>query len=221
MQGKGMNKLQEIIRLENISRKYDGRTILSSIDAVFYKGQSVAFTGHNGCGKSTLLKLIAKLITPTSGQVLYQEPLLFHYIPDKFPPVPLTAREYLRRMGSISGMERQEIEHSIELLGKDFFIEEMLDTLMTKLSKGSLQKVGVIQAIMKKPDVLLLDEPLSGQDAESQQVFIDKINRFRNEQVTIFTACHEEKLVDAIAESVYRIKDGVMMNRETMSQADD
>lgn len=207
----------EIIRLENIVKKYHGKSVLDHISLSFEKGRSVAFVGHNGCGKSTLLKCIAGLIAPNEGKVVYAMPLLFHYIPEKFPPTVLTAREYLLRMGEISGLRREEVRKSIEGLSKDFFMEELLDTPMKVLSKGTLQKVGVLQALLTRPDVLLLDEPLSGQDEESQKVFMEKIDHLRSDEVTIFMACHEKNLVDAIAEDVYVIRKG---SPEKMNERD-
>lgn len=204
----------EIITLENISKKYDGKTVLNDISQNFCQGQSVAFVGHNGCGKSTLLKIISKLVAPTSGKVIYGKSLLFHYIPEKFPPVPLTAREFLMRMGTISGINKGKAKHDVEAFAKDFFMEELLDTRMNALSKGTLQKVGVIQALIKRPDILLLDEPLSGQDADSQKVFIEKINQMQNDNVTIFMSCHEKKLIDAIATDVYTIENGMFEKYE-------
>lgn len=207
----------EIITLENISKKYDGKTVLNNISQTFCQGQSVAFVGYNGCGKSTLLKIISKLAAPTSGKVIYGKSLLFHYIPEKFPPVPLTAREYLMRMGTISGIKKEKVKHDVEVFANDFFMEELLDTRMNALSKGTLQKVGVIQALIKRPDILLLDEPLSGQDVESQKVFIEKINQMQNDNVTVFMSCHEKKLIDAIAADVYAIKDGMLQMYESQT----
>lgn len=200
----------EIITLENLSKKYDGKIVLNNISQTFCQGQSVAFVGHNGCGKSTLLKIISKLVAPSSGKVIYGKSLLFHYIPEKFPPVPLTAREFLMRMGTISGIHKGKVKHDVEAFTKDFFMEELLDTQMNALSKGTLQKVGVIQALIKRPDILLLDEPLSGQDTESQKVFIEKINQIRNDNVTVFMSCHEKKLINAIATDAYMIKNGML-----------
>ena len=92
------------------------------------------------------------------------------------------------------------MEEGIKRLGEDFFLSEMLDLSMQSLSKGTLQKISVMQALLAKPDVLLLDEPLSGQDRESQKVFVQKINMLRNAGTTIFMSCHEKKLVKAISE---------------------
>lgn len=199
------------ITLENVTKKYNGNEILSKVNESFTTGQSIAFMGHNGCGKSTLLKIIAGLVTPTSGKVVYHKPVLFHYVPEKFMPVSLTARIYLKRMGELDGMKKEEIREKIERMSNDFFLSELLDISMKYLSKGTLQKIGVIQALMKTPDVLLLDEPLSGQDIASQKVFIQKINKLRMQGVTIFMSCHEQNFVDAIAEKTYTIQNGTLM----------
>lgn len=206
------------ITLENITKKYNGNEVLSNVNETFITGQSIAFMGHNGCGKSTLLKIIAGLITPTSGKVLYHKPVLFHYVPEKFMPVSLTARAYLKRMGEIDGMKKEEIREKIERMSNDFFLSELLDISMKYLSKGTLQKIGVIQALMKTPDVLLLDEPLSGQDIASQKVFIQKVNRLRSQGVTVFMSCHEQSLVDAIAEKTYTIQNSILMEYQPQSK---
>lgn len=199
------------IKLENLTKEYNGNFILNQISHTFTQGQSIAFMGHNGCGKSTLLKVIGGLVRPTNGTVHWSNPMLFHYVPEKFMPLPLTARAYLKRMGELDGLEKRAINETMEALGEDFFLSELLDVPMKHLSKGSLQKIGVIQAFMIKPDVLLLDEPLSGQDLASQKVFIQKVNRLRAEGVTIFMACHEQSLVDAVAEETYTIQGGALI----------
>lgn len=201
----------EQIRLENVMKKYDGKLVLNGIDKVFYEGQSIAFMGHNGCGKSTLLKIIAGLTIPSSGKVIHYKPLLFHYVPERFLPVPLTARRFLIQMGAMDGLKTNEVRQKIETLANDFFLAELLDISMKSLSKGTLQKIGVIQALIRRPEVLLLDEPLSGQDIASQKVFIDKVNQLREQNVTILMSCHEQKLVDAVSEEVYTIENGNLL----------
>lgn len=198
---------KEIITLENISKKYD-KWVLRDINGSFFTGESVAFMGHNGCGKSTLLKIITGLVKPTGGFVKKREPLSFSYVPEKFIPVVLSARTYLRRMGELDGIGKWELEEMIEQYAKDFFLEDMLDIPLKSLSKGTLQKIGVIQALLIKRKILLLDEPLSGQDEASQGVFVNKINDLRAQNVTIFTSCHEQWLADAISDKVLTIKNG-------------
>ena len=197
-----------MIALEHIVKEYNKRVVLNDINLTIEQGRSLAFTGHNGCGKSTLLKIIAGLVRPTAGMVSLEKGKLIHYVPEHFPQMRLSAKQYLLYMGRMEKLEGVELETRIQKLAEDFFVSNMLDIPMKYLSKGSLQKIGVIQALLKEPNILLLDEPLSGQDVMSQQVFIQKIKELQNHNVTILMSCHEPYLVDAIADDVYQFVDG-------------
>ncbi len=197
-----------MITLDNIAKEYNKKTVLHNISMIIEQGQSIAFTGHNGCGKSTLLKIIAGLVKPTTGNVNYEGSFRFHYVPEHFPQIQMTAEKYLYSQGKMEGIDDTLLKKRIQSLSQDFFFQSMLKTPMKRLSKGSLQKVGVIQALLKDPDILLLDEPLSGQDIESQQVFIDKINVLRKKGVVILMSCHEPYLLDAISDCEYKLDDG-------------
>lgn len=197
-----------MIALKHIIKEYDKKIILNDIHLTIEQGQSLAFTGQNGCGKSTLLKITAGLVRPTKGTVCLEKGKLIHYVPEHFPKMNLTAKRYLLYMGSMDKLEGVELETRIHELAEDFFVSNMLDIPMKYLSKGSLQKIGVIQALLREPDILLLDEPLSGQDVMSQQVFIQKIQELQRHHVTILMSCHEPYLVDAVADDVYQFTDG-------------
>ncbi len=207
-----MEKNSRIIELDNISKIYDERIVLDQISCEFQAGESVALIGHNGCGKSTLLKLISGLIRPTKGHIYRDKNLQFTYVPEKFPAIETSARKYLTYMCDIDGMTKMESSKLIEENASDFFLSEMLDIPMSSLSKGTLQKIGVIQAMINRPDILILDEPLSGQDVASQKVFINKVNEFRREGVTVFMSCHEEMLVNALSDKVYTIHNGKLID---------
>ena len=198
------------IKLEKISKSYGKREIIKPFDLEIEKGSSIALVGHNGCGKSTLIKIISGLIRPTSGRVSYPcgKPL-FHYLPEKFYPTPLTAGAYLRYMGEIDGISGNEVHKRIKNLSDDFHVTEFLGIPMKSLSKGTLQKIGVIQALLCAPEVMLLDEPLSGQDADSQKVFVHKINELRGNGMTVIMSCHERELTEAVSEKKYTIEEGV------------
>lgn len=114
-------------------------------------------------------------------------------------------------MGKLDGLRQGRLEDRITQLAQDFFVEEMLDIPLKSMSKGTLQKIGVIQTLLIKKDVLLLDEPLSGQDEESQGVFVRKINELREQRVTIFMSCHEQWLVDAISDQVMTIQNAKLV----------
>lgn len=203
--------MEKLITLDNITKSYDEKCVLDHITLDLYKAQSIAFTGHNGCGKSTMLKLIAGLIRLSSGKIVHHKKIRFGFVPEKFPGMNIRMNDYL---GSIAAME--EVDRSVvDGLVKDFFLESMINNKLNELSKGSLQKVGVIQALLGKHDVILLDEPLSGQDAASQDVFIEKINELRSHGVTILMSCHERRLIDELTDKEYSIHNGKLYCKES------
>lgn len=204
------------ITLNNVTKKYGGKTIIEGVSHTFYKGESIAFYGHNGCGKSTMLKLISGLIPISFGELKYHERLRFSYVPEKFVGMEIEMIDYLRAVERMEGVDPAVTDSLIE----DFFLDPMIHTRMDKLSKGSLQKVGVIQALMAPHEVILLDEPLSGQDAESQKVFIDKMNELRECGITILMSCHEKKLIEALSDRVYTIENGKLAAIDASGEAE-
>ncbi len=203
--------MQAVIHLQQVSKKYGEKQVLGDITQSFAAGSAIAFVGHNGCGKSTLLKVLSGLVRPTRGTVQYDRALIFHYVPEKFPATYLTAEQYLMHMGMIDGLSQARLSEELWKLAEEFHMAEHLRSRMSTLSKGTLQKVGVIQALLIMPDVLLLDEPLSGQDVDAQRVFVDKVNDLRGRGITLFMSCHEPELVAAITEKAYTIEQGKLL----------
>ena len=198
--------MQELIKLTNVTKKWGKTVLLENINLSIHKGESIALIGNNGVGKSTLLKIISKLSAISSGKIEYNSDLLFHYVPEKFPSSNLTVVQYLELMGKIDGIATDGIRKRVENLLMDFFMEHMSNTPLKYLSKGSLQKVGVIQALLVTPDVLLLDEPISGQDVNSQRVFMQKMRDLLADGMTIIMSCHEKYLINEISDTVVKIK---------------
>lgn len=205
-----------LITLDNVTRSYNGKAVIDNVSHTFNEGRSIAFYGHNGCGKSTMLKLLAGLIPVSNGKISYSRKLRFSYVPEKFSGTGLKMIDYLYAIAKIEGVKSEVVNGLI----RDFFLDSMINTRMDKLSKGSLQKVGVIQALMAPHDVVILDEPLSGQDADSQIVFINKMNELRKKGVTIFMSCHEKRLIDALSDKVYTISQGKLIEAEALSDND-
>lgn len=204
-----------IIELKKITKIYNQNVLLKDIDLSIRKGQSISFIGHNGIGKSTLLKIVSGLVRPDAGKIICSKKLLFHYIPEHFPKMNISAFQYIRHMGRIDGIGREDLEKRSSELFKMFYMDEMTDIPMKHLSKGTLQKVGVIQALLTETDVLLLDEPLSGQDTDSQKVFIDIMNMLRKNGCTLLMSCHEMNLVNSISDTVYEIRDKQLQKTDT------
>lgn len=199
--------MDTIIELRNVTKSFSRRkSILHHINLSIERKQSLAIMGHNGSGKSTLLKLIAGLTQPSNGKIIRQPDTVIGYAPEHFPRVRFSAEEYLYAMGMIHNIPKSTLENRIG---------ELLDLFMLKdkgriqyFSKGMLQKVNLMQAVLGKPSVLILDEPLSGLDAASQVELARLLTVFKHEGMTIIITCHESQLMNQIAERVLVLNNG-------------
>ena len=200
----------EKIIFDKITKSYEN-IILENINHEFTLNKSVAFVGRNGCGKSTVLKMIAGLMKPTSGKIIYSNKFNIRYVPDKFQPVNMTAKEYIKTMCKIDGIKTNNADTLINKWCECFEIPDMINKNMKYLSKGTLQKIGIIQAIIVPSDILILDEPLSGLDIKSNKIFINAINELRNHGTCIFLSSHEPNLVNTITDSIYTIRNGKLL----------
>lgn len=212
--------MELLMELINISKSYQGKPVFRDVNLKISAGDSIAFTGHNGSGKSTILKIIGGFIT-YDGKILCPNKLKLSYVPEHFPKLGVTAKQYMNMTGVVEGMDKKHVREKSEQLFHDFYMESMVDTPIKFLSKGTQQKVAVIQAMLQRPDVLLLDEPLSGQDADSQRVFIDMVNKINGEGTAIVMSCHEDWLMKAISKNVYEIIDKKLCISEKLKQISD
>lgn len=207
--------MKKLIVLENVSKHYGNKSVLNNINLTILRGQTLAVTGANGTGKSTLLRIIAGLSNLSSGRRILcdkGDKLKIGYVPDYFPKLNFTPYEYICHMGKMQGLSQAYINQFSEELFDTFNIALMKNTRIKYLSKGTIQKVAVIQAIISRPDILLLDEPLSGQDNKSQERFIDILQKFKTEEICIVLACHEMHLVDKLADKIVEIKGGEIVS---------
>ena len=206
----------QLISVNNVSKSYGKKEVLRNVNLAIHKGDSLAFIGHNGSGKSTLLRILAGLASFNSGQVQRNKKLKIHYIPEHFPKLALTAKEYVVHMGLIEGLNKSQAQAKSRQLFELFFMDNMQETPMKYLSKGTLQKVAVIQALLSNPALLLLDEPLSGQDIDSQNIFIQTMIDLKKQGTAIAMSCHEKVIISHISDLVYEIKDGIVKETSVM-----
>ncbi|NOW82694.1 ABC-type multidrug transport system ATPase subunit [Clostridium beijerinckii] len=208
-----------IIRIKNLVKKYDDRLIFDDVSLDIMKGESIALTGHNGMGKSTLIKILCGLTRITSGEVIRDKNLKFNYIPENFSQLNIKAGEYIKLIGEIEGISKDDFVKKTNYLYKEFNLENMINISMKNLSKGTLQKISVVQALLSKPDILLLDEPLSGQDSDSQKTFIRMVRELIKDGVTVIMSCHELFLIDQLSSRILQVKDSKIfeIKREDIS----
>lgn len=160
------------MRLEDVWLRYDrrGPWVLRSVDVEIEAGQVAAVLGRNGVGKSTLLQIAAGVLRPSRGAVL-DRPRSVSWVTERFPAdQPFTIRQYLTAMGRVAGLSagatRQAVDRWVDRLG----VTGNLDVRLPELSKGTAQKVGLAQALLRPPGLLVLDEPWEGLDAATREL---------------------------------------------------
>lgn len=160
------------MRFEQVWFRYTRRSAwaLRELDASVEPGATVVVLGRNGAGKSTLLQLAAGVLRPSRGRVT-DRPAVVGWVPERFPAdQPFTAGDYLRRMAEVRGVRDP---HAVDRWIERLLLTEHAGTRLADLSKGTAQKVGLAQALLVPPGLLVLDEPWEGLDAVARTLIPD------------------------------------------------
>lgn len=217
--------MKPIIEIENLTKDYEvgfwrkrRNRALDDLTLAVNPGEVFGFLGANGAGKTTTLKLLMRLIFPTSGTAR----ILGHDIADismhqgigYLPENPyfydyLTARELLDYCGQIFGYAKAERNRRAEqLLARVKLDEKRWDVQLRKFSKGMLQRVGLAQALINEPEVVFLDEPMSGLDPIGRREVRDLISSLRQEGKTVFMCSHILSDIEVLCDRVAILKEG-------------
>ena len=199
---------ETILSFEHVSKHYGSNEVLKDISFPLRQGECIALTGLNGSGKTTALKLAAGLTRASSGKITAGKAARIQYIPESFPRLNFSARGILHSFGRIEGMDKASLDQRIGDLLSSFHLSPEAGSPLRTYSKGMLQKVSVIQAFLSHADVLLLDEPLSGQDEASQKTFLRLTKSLLSSGRAVLLACHERHLVRALADTVFELRQG-------------
>ncbi len=168
-----------MIKSTDLSKKYGGVTVLNIASLEIPKGQSFGLVGNNGAGKTTFFNLVLDLINPTTGCVINQEiqvnksedwkPFTASFIDESFLIGYLTAEEYFYFIGELRGMNKADIDAFLAQFD-EIFNDEILKKkkYLRDLSKGNQKKVGIIAALIGRPEVIILDEPFANLDPTTQ-----------------------------------------------------
>ena len=158
------------MRLDDVWVRYRrrGPWALRAADLALLPGQATVVLGPNGAGKSTLLGVAAGILRPTRG-VVRDRPLVVGWVPERFPAEqPFTVRAYLTAMGRVRGLSATAAATEVGRWAGRLYLGPYLDTRLGELSKGTAQKVGLAQALLVLPGLLVLDEPWEGLDAATR-----------------------------------------------------
>lgn len=206
--------MKELIILKDVIKKYDTKLILDKINLTINYGETLFIKGTNGSGKSTLLKIIAGLSSVSSGKrlILHENfKSSIAYVPDNFPKLPLTSMEYLNYMGKIHGLSKESISKKVHTLFDLFNMPtKFLNTKIKDLSKGSIQKIGLIQAMLVTPTLLVLDEPFAGLDKDSREELIKLLQTLHNNKTAIIFTNHETEYNRFSIDNTIEITNGKM-----------
>lgn len=212
--------MSKFVELKHISKEFANKKVLHDISLTIKENQVTAFLGGNGTGKSTILRIIAGLERPNSGKVMYSnKQLRIGYVPDRFPKMlRFTPSEYLHYVGKIGGISEDDLIERVSDLLHRFQLKDMNNKWIMHLSKGNIQKVGIIQAILQKPDLLILDEPVSGLDVHAQQELLMIIKELKEQGSTILLTYHESTIFDDVIESAYYLNNGRISKTNTLTK---
>ncbi|SDS31466.1 ABC-2 type transport system ATP-binding protein [Paenibacillaceae bacterium GAS479] len=210
---------QPVIRLQDLRKNYGSKLVLKGIDLEVYPGQIIGYIGPNGAGKSTTQRLMLGLEHGYSGliEVLGQNiadgsqayKSRIGYVPETAEIYDmLTAREYLSFSGQLYGLKQDDAEYKAAKLMRIFGMEEAFDRRIDSFSKGMRQKVMLTASVLHNPDVLFLDEPLSGLDAGSVAVVKEIFARLAAQGKAIFYSSHIMDVVEKISSRIILLHEG-------------
>jgi len=193
-----MNSDSAVIALESVSKRYGSRTVVHDLSFTVDKGEIVGFLGPNGAGKTTTMRMIAGFIAATSGRVCVaghdmatenvEAARLIGYLPER-PPLydMLDVSSYLRFVAKVKGVPRASIVAELERVIAACHLEEVVRREIFKLSKGYRQRLGLAQALLGRPQVLLLDEPTAGLDPGQIHETREVIRAFGDQHAVLFS----------------------------------
>jgi ABC-2 type transport system ATP-binding protein len=206
------------IKVENLSKFYGTQQAVKDISFEVKTGEIVGFLGPNGAGKSTTMKMITTYLTPNNGSILVndvdaQENSIevrrkIGYLPEQNPLYQdMNVLDYLHYAAELQSVQKEKIAESVKKMVKVCGLDEVKHKDIGELSKGYKQRVGLAQAMIHNPDVLLLDEPTSGLDP-NQIIEIRKLIKDLGKQKTVMLSTHILQEVQATCDRVIIINNG-------------
>ncbi len=207
-----------MIEARGLCKYYGAFVAIEDITFSIPKGQVVAFLGPNGAGKSTAMKILTGFLSPSKGSAYIggldvskdrlSAAARIGYLPENGPLYDeMTPLDMLRYFGQVRGLSDTDLVKRIEEVNQQCALEQVLEKPISKLSRGYRQRVGLAQALLHDPEVLIMDEPTSGLDPNQIRDFRANIKRL-GESKTILLSTHILQEVDAVAERVLMIHNG-------------
>ena len=215
----------KVIEVSGLTKRYGKNTAVDHLSFRVKKGQIYGFLGPNGAGKTTTMNMLTGYLAPTEGQIridghdISEEPVearrCIGYLPE-IPPLYLdmTPLEYLRFAAELKGVAKEKRESEVERVMEKTQIQDMQERLIRHLSKGYRQRVGLAQALLGDPEVLILDEPMVGLDPK-QIIEIRELIRSLGKKHTVILSSHILSEITSICDHVMIISHGKLAASDT------
>jgi ABC-2 type transport system ATP-binding protein len=218
-----------LIRLVQLTKRYGKFTAVDGIDLVVPSGELFGFLGPNGAGKTTTFRMIAGILRPTSGTVeiggidIIQRPLeakkRLGFIPDRpFVYDKLTGGEFLRFAAALYGQQGLAIEKRIDELLELFELSRWKDELTESYSHGMRQKLIISGALVHRPEVIVVDEPMVGLDPKSARLLKDLFRQFVDRGGTVLMSTHTLEVAETMCDRIAIIHGGKIAASGTMAE---
>ena len=217
------------VKLAGVSKRYSDVTAVDHLDLDVNRGEILGLLGPNGSGKTTTLKMILGLVKADSGSVnvlgvnVADNPLevkrLLGYVPES-PRVYefLTGIEFLDFAGDIYGMKLEEKKKRIDEFLKALSLEGREGDMISSYSEGMKQKIIIISAIMHKPELLIMDEPITSLDPKSAKIVKDLLRQLTSQGVTTILSTHVLEIAQAMCDRIAIMQEGKLLALGTMNE---
>ena len=212
------------LEIRNVTKRYRDKTAVDAASITLTPGVW-GMLGANGAGKTTLMRMIAGILQPTGGQILcdgveikalggaYREKL--GYLPQEFGFYPeFTVQDYLDYMAALKGLSRTDAARQIDALLERVSLAEVRRKKIVKLSGGMKRRVGIAQALLNDPEILILDEPTAGLDPGERVRFRNLLSEFAQERIVLIST-HIVSDVEYIAAENAVMKNGRIIAQDT------
>jgi ABC-2 type transport system ATP-binding protein len=214
-----------MIEIKNLYKKYDDITVVDNLSLNVGKGEVLGFLGPNGAGKSTTMKMVTGFIEPSSGAIKIKNLLVqesayeikkhMGYLPEGAPQYgEMTTLDFLLFIAKIRGIEKNKINESIESAIENLSLKDVLAKRIEHLSKGFKRRVGIAQAIIHDPEILIMDEPTDGLDPNQKYDVRELIKKISKDK-TIIISTHILEEVEAVCTRAAIIAKGKLLFDDT------
>lgn len=221
---------ETVIKLENITKRFGNFTAVKNVNLEVCRGETIGLVGPNGAGKTTTIKMIAKILRPNSGRILIRlnrgelqnlEDVSrtisqMGFLIDIPSFYNMTAYELLKYFAKIQKYPKEKIDDRIDELLKLFRLSEWKHEKVKNFSKGMSQKLGIIQAIIHNPEIIILDEPQTGLDPLARIEIRRYIRELQSQGKTIFVASHMLYEISEVCDKIALINHGEIIGFDTV-----